>query len=609
MRTGRLLAATVAALTVATSVATTQAASAEDRPDPDAPDIDDGPCPAEFELPPSYTCGTVAVPLDHDEPDGVTIDLGLVRRSADDPSQRRGTIFVNPGGPGGSGVGLVAFSGEQLFGDEVREQFDIVGFDPRGVVTSTPLQCFQDPDEFSLEVAPPFPWPETSFEYVQQRLANRQLADACEADAGPIIDHMSTAQVARDMDLLRRVVGDEQLNFVGYSYGSYLGNMYANLFPERVGALVIDGILDPVDWATGTDVDGDRVPISARLDSDVGAQDTLDEFFRLCDAAGPETCAFGPDSAERYAALLDRVDRDPLVLGVLESGEELLLDDRQLVSVTLGPLYSSQTFSFLAQQLVEIEALASTLTGATPSPGLLAQVEQARELLEPFFGIEAFLGVICTDGVQPDSISAWQRAADDSTGVFGPLWALGDVWCADWPGQDDDAYLGPFDAETANTVLVASTVYDPATAYSGALAVQEQLPNSSLLTVRGWGHTTIGLSACADAIVDDYLLTREVPAVEMVCDQDFDPFDIPPPQLTPPGDEPPPEDEPVEPEPPAPGSGEVLPARPSLDAGAVDQAMADAAEAARSAGDDDLADRLERRAMLLQHIVGRPPRR
>lgn len=604
MRRRRAISGVVAGLVAAASLATTQAASADGHLAAAVPELNYGPCPTEFglpELPPSYACATVEVPLDHDEPDGDTIELGLVRREADDPSAKQGTIFVNPGGPSGSGVGIVAFAGEVLFGEQVEASFDIIGFDPRGVVSSTPLRCFDSEDEFFVEVAPPFPWPENAFEFFQQRLANRELQRACEGDAGPIIDHMSTAQVARDMDLLRQAVGDEQLNFVGYSYGSYVGNMYANLFPDTVGALVIDGILDPVDWATGTGVDGSKVPISARLDSDVGAQDTLDEFFRLCDAAAPDRCAFGPGSAERYAALFEQLDRSPLMVEDPVSGETFVVDDRNLVSFTLGPLYSSQAFSTLARDLAELEAVVAGLDGTTVGPGPARRLGHARELPPPYFGIEGFLGVICTDGTQPGSISAWDRAADESVGYFGPLWALGDVWCADWPGVDEDAYLGPFDNETANTVLVASTVYDPATAYSGALAVQEQLPNSALLTVNGWGHTTPGLSACADAITDTYLLTRAVPATEVVCDQDFDPFDIPPapPPPPPPGDEPPPEL----------GADLPSPRVPGLAERTGDETMAAAADAVRGAGDDELADRLERRAMLLEHITGRPPTR
>jgi len=248
-----------------------------------------------------FECGTVQVPLDYNRPSGgATISLALVRLPAADQAHRIGSLFVNPGGPGGSGVDEVLDAGSALFtgpGDEVRARFDIVGFDPRGIARSTALRCFGNPRQWGGAFTP-FAFPSTPEEEQIWIAADLFLDGNCARRGGSIADHMSTANVARDLDVLRRAVGDEKLSYYGVSYGSYLGVTYANLFPNRVRALVVDGVLDPIEWATGVGNEGSTVPFSTRLKSDVGAHATLQEFFRLCDAGGP-ACAFGPNSAAR----------------------------------------------------------------------------------------------------------------------------------------------------------------------------------------------------------------------------------------------------------------------------------------------------------------------
>jgi pimeloyl-ACP methyl ester carboxylesterase len=215
------------------------------------PELDWGSCAAEGEGLEAFQCATAVVPLDYDRPKGRQITLALARLPASDPSRRIGSLFLNPGGPGGSGVDMVLQGGPFLFSDEVRARFDLVGFDPRGIIRSTPLRCYETFDEAIADL-PPFQFPVTREEERIKIRSDRALARACAEWGGPILDHMSTANVARDMDLLRRAVGDARLSYAGYSYGSYLGATYANLFPGKVRALVVDGVLDPVAWSTGT---------------------------------------------------------------------------------------------------------------------------------------------------------------------------------------------------------------------------------------------------------------------------------------------------------------------------------------------------------------------
>jgi pimeloyl-ACP methyl ester carboxylesterase len=474
-------------------------------------------------------CGRVWVPLDYDRPAAAKIKVKVARLRAADPANKLGTIFLNPGGPGGSGIDFLAGAGAFLFTDEVRARYDLVGFDPRGIARSTPLRCF-DTFEESLLAFPPFAFPIGPEQEAIEKATTEYLADACASDAGRIIRHMSTANVARDLNVLRRAVGDRLLNYAGYSYGSYLGTVYANLFPRRVGRLVVDGILDPIAWRN---VGGDT-PFSERLRSDAGAQATLDEFFRLCDEAGQPSCAFAPQSSARFDAMAEKlIDTGGIVISDPEGNEfPFLYSD--LVGSSLGPLYNSFSWpeqaAFLAYIEAQIFGLESAV-GAAEADAIQSAIDggvASAQTQEPYENIvEGFPGVACADTNNPDTYEVWPEVAakaEAEFGYFGRLWTHASVPCWNWPGVDRDRYNGRFDRWTANPVLIATTVYDPATRYEGALTLNELLPNSALLTVEGWGHTTLFLSFCADAIVGDYFLTGAIPAPGTVCTQDFSPF-------------------------------------------------------------------------------------
>src|SRR5262249_36239519 len=211
------------------------------------------------------------------------------------------SLFLNPGGPGGSGVDSLLTNGRTLYTPEVRARFDLVGFDPRGVRRSAGMRCYGTDKQWE-PLFTTFAFPSTPDEEQVWIGSDRQFDSDCAQRAQRIAEHMSTANVARDLDVLRQAVGDDRLNYVGVSYGSYLGVTYANLFPDEFRALVVDGVIDPVAWATGYGGDGASLPFSTRLHSAAGTQATLDEFFRLCDAGGPR-CAFSGVAAERFAAL------------------------------------------------------------------------------------------------------------------------------------------------------------------------------------------------------------------------------------------------------------------------------------------------------------------
>jgi pimeloyl-ACP methyl ester carboxylesterase len=473
-----------------------------------------------------FQCASVQVPLDYDRPAGTTISLSLIRLPAGSPERRIGSLFINPGGPGGSGVDVVRGIA-QFLPLELRGRFDIVGFDPRGIIRSTPLRCFDTFDQ-ALSVLPPFAFPVTPSEENVQRATDRALAEACAQRGGPILSHMSTADVARDMDYLRQALGDRKLNYLGYSYGSFLGQTYANLFPRRVRALVIDGVLDPVAWTTGRG-DADRtVPFSTRLRSDQGAQATLGEFFRLCDAAGAD-CAFSGQARQRYAALAQRLRQHPIQVQD-PSGATFTFTYADLVASTLGALYASFIWPDLALFLADIESQATAPTLGRALAKLRAGLGLAAPWQEPYPNyVEGGPGVFCSDSVNPDSFAAWQRAADDSEqrfGYFGRPWTWVSSVCLPWSDRaGQDRYLGPWTARTSSPVLVVGNYFDPATRYQGAVTASRLLPNSRLLSYAGWGHTAfLTGNFCIDNHVTRYLVTTRTPAAGTVCQPQGSPF-------------------------------------------------------------------------------------
>ena len=292
-----------------------------------APSIDWQGCGGDH---PAAECATVRVPLDYDGPSRATTPLALARFPATDPEHRIGTIFVNPGGPGGSGVELVLDGFGEALRDNLGGRFDVVGFDPRGIGASDPIHCFDseaDLDAF-LSAVPLFPYAQGQYRPFYDHFAS--LAGRCLSRDRVIARHMSTADVARDLDLLRRAVGDRRLTYLGFSYGTYIGTTYANLFPGNVRALAIDGVLDPRLWSSGWQIRSDRV----------ATQEEFDEFLRLCREAGP-ACAFGDgaQTARRWETLARTVEREPIDLG-----DGFLYTYDFLIGDATGAMYSPEVW-------------------------------------------------------------------------------------------------------------------------------------------------------------------------------------------------------------------------------------------------------------------------
>jgi len=481
-------------------------------------------------------CARADVPLDYDDPTAGVVRLALIKSPASGPRPAKGSIFLNPGGPGGSGVDFVRGTRDFLFTEQVRRRFDLVGFDPRGIARSRPVECFDTVQE-ALAVLPPFPFPFTDGEERRWVRADREYAAACAENAGPIIDHMSTANVARDMDLLRRAVGDERMTFAGYSYGSMIGSTYAAMFPDKVRAVVIDGVIDPVAWSTGRGDQAETLPVDARLRSEQGSFESLQQFLTLCDEAG-DRCAFASgDPRRRYQLIARQLIDDPVRLpgqGRITYNVFVVISLFAMFDPSSWPAFArfldavrqesrpDQVARRLADVRDHIDDLPVTDAATSGFPGI--RPTRGRETSQV---IEGGVGVTCSDTDNPDSPGDWARAAaaaDRRNPYFGRFWGWLSSICAWWPGVDRDRFIGPYSAETANPVLVVGTRFDPATRYQDAVSTAGVLGRARLLTLDGWGHTSLFKSRCIDEYTADYLLHRRLPPRGASCRPDRVPF-------------------------------------------------------------------------------------
>ena len=463
-----------------------------------------------------FDCATARVPLDYDEPTGRAIELALIRLPATDQVHRIGSLFVNPGGPGNSGVQFVREAARATYPAEVRARFDIVGFDPRGVAASTPVRCFANDSDRQQFFADYNVLPVTGTELAAQVDKAVDLARRCQARVGWLLPHLSTANVARDLDLLRKAVGDTRLSYIGYSYGTYLGATYANLFPNKVRALALDANSDPPAYATGPRL---SVPF-VRINAHIAASDTLQQFFALCAQAGAQ-CAFadGGNPEQKFATLAQRLKAMPLTL---PDGQRVGYPE--LVDGTLQTLYRAADWAAGAATLQQLYVITSPTARSTTVPlSTSASKDPPSENVQ-----EALFANACSDTRNPSDPFAYSELAaraDRRAPYVGAFWTYLTLPCAVWPARDTDRYIGPWRVHTAHPALVLNPRYDPAADHSNAVHMTELLAGSRLVTVEGWGHTVRDThSACADAILERYLLDQTLPPTGATCAPGIVPF-------------------------------------------------------------------------------------
>lgn len=484
-------------------------------------------------------CATVRLPLDYDHPAGPKTEIAVLRVRARDQRHRIGSLFVNPGGPGGSGT-AIAYAAPQFLGDGVLDRFDVVGFDPRGIGFSDNVRCFRSvKDQTAVLDGLNVAFPYTKAEERAYVASSRALGRACSSSGRPLSGSMSTAEAARDMDVLRRAVGDRKLTYLGFSYGTALGQYYANIFPDRVRAVTVDGVINPQSWV-GTPATAGVIQ-DDRLRSADGAYKALREILVRCDRAGGQTCAFaGGDPVANFDLVARRLRAKPLVIDDPDFGR-ITLTYADFVGTVLGYLYSPDGY----QPITDLAAQVLTLT-EPPATATAAQRAAARRVVAKRLGtvaghgrpardfpydnsFETYLGVACTDGLHPAEAGSWPALtarSDRRAPYFGKAWAWGTAPCArrTWTVRDEDAYRGPFTRRTAAPMLVVGNFWDPATNYNDAVSSARLLPNSRLLSSNSWGHTAYGTSACVTDAVDAYLLRGALPAVGTVCVGDVQPF-------------------------------------------------------------------------------------
>ncbi|GAB2576916.1 alpha/beta hydrolase [Kribbella endophytica] len=481
---------------------------------PGVPAIAWGSCGADPALV-KFQCASVEVPTDYDRPRGATTTIALTRLPAS--GERIGSLFTNPGGPGGPGVSFVQRNALSTYSAEVRAKFDIIGFDPRGVGQSDPVTCFPTAAEENAAAADVIAFPMNRAEVRQLTAVNAKIGRSCTKTSPERFAHYSTANVARDMDLLRQAVGDAKLNYIGYSYGSYLGATYAKLFPDNIRALAIDGAWNPSSYSGSVLNDA---PLGVRLGQAKGAAEVFAQFKAECRAAGPAQCALAKLGDPGVAAerVLERLKTKPGEL-TLPDGTKVTITYPMMVGIIFSGLYEPAGWPDLAAMLAQLGGGQRT---SASTAKLLADKEEYASIgssLQP-----------CVEAQQtgrPFAYEAMADAADKKYPHFGRLRTWVSQTCEFIPIRDADAFRGPWTKlRTDAPVLVIGTRHDPATPYEGTRPYADLYRDAHLLTINGWGHTTIGKSACADAAITQYLVKLQRPADGATCVQNRRPFDI-----------------------------------------------------------------------------------
>ena len=457
-------------------------------------------------------CARVRVPLDWDRPDGAKITLKVIRHLASRPEQRIGSLFVNFGGPGVAGAATVRATGKFL--DKLGGgRFDVVGWDPRGTGESTHVRCFASDAGPARFWGPDWTIPTTPAEsrrYVPQTV---DYARRCEALSGALLAHISTKDTVRDLDYLRQLVGDRQLTYRGLSYGTFLGQTYANMFPHRVRAMILDGVIDAVEFTKSVEANIAK----SEAESDL----VFEQFLALCQAAGPKKCALAAKGpvAPRVRALLQRLRLGPIPARSAPPPRQLRYGDALTAFwLTLG------TPSTWPQLAAELDAAADG-DGSALATRVRDVRAFAQEALVPAVALQ------CADKPlpRPGAVQAWPTVIGGLSDIafVAPvdgwwLWAP----CASWRTRSADRYTGPWNASTPNPILVIGNRYDSRTAYANARIAARRLGNAVLLTLNGYGHTSdVDPSACIDRAVRRYLITTATPPDGTVCQPDGRPFD------------------------------------------------------------------------------------
>jgi pimeloyl-ACP methyl ester carboxylesterase len=461
---------------------------------------------------PGFQCATAKVPRDHAHPRGPTIDLAVIRWPAKDQANRIGSVFVNPGGPGGSGLEFLRTAPPGAL--DIFSRFDVVSWDPRGIGESRPaVDCLTDEEE-NATVGYRFTRPETLDRAALVRGAKRYV-EACVSRNAAILPYLSTANTARDLDLLRAAVGDQKLNYIGISHGTVIGATYTSLFPGRTRALLFDAPIDADVWMNR--------PLEAEMEQNAGFEDALDRFFTAC-AADRAGCGFGgpgENPEDAFDDLLARLDRAPMAAPDATHPDPVTGDDVRFVALSV--VYSKWTWAGFAA------ALAQANNGNASHLRELADAAAGRRADGTWVPSGLFFTTTAQDRVIDRNIDHYLDAGRFAHGTSAHFWwgtGYGDVRYAVYPVPQKSFFRGPFRHSTAAPpVLAIAGTHDPATPYVWGQRLVAQLGNARLLTFRADGHGSLTqFNPCILQAAIRYLNDLALPAEGASCAQQIPAF-------------------------------------------------------------------------------------
>jgi pimeloyl-ACP methyl ester carboxylesterase len=443
----------------------------------------------------TFSCGRVSVPLDYSNPSGATIALEILKVHDSDNTASKGSLLVNPGGPGGDGLELAVGLATEI-SDTVLDHYDLVGFDPRGVGLSAPISCTSNAQKDQLNAASP--QLSTAAGFAQAKALAASTAATCLSKYGAALAQYNTVNTARDMDLVRQAVGDAQMNYLGFSYGTELGAQYAHLFPKDLGVFVLDGAVDPL-----TD------SITSFADQLQGFEGAFDQFAANC--LTKSACKALGNPRQAVYSIVRTVTQAPM-----STGTSRPLTENLALTGVLEALYSQSEWPTLGTALIA--------AGKGDGSGLLALADEYNQRYSDgtYSNIaDANLTISCNDSPPgPTDAQITATAAKWATAypMFG-AWAAPSLFaCQSW---QPTRTVPPLPTAATNvTVLVIGNLHDPATPYQGALDLAKTMGNAEVLTWNGEGHTSyLQGSSCIDNYVNTYLVSRTLPPAQTTCPQ------------------------------------------------------------------------------------------
>lgn len=446
-----------------------------------------------------FFCASFEVPLSYADTDGPRIKLQVVKAPAHDPTHKIGALLLNPGGPGGSAFDYALYSSSS-FSQELVDKFDMIGMDPRGVGRSSPIECLTN--EQTDRVTSVLGAPTTDGQVSAVVAASASIGSSCQQRSPKLTPNVGTVAAARDMDVLRALLGEDKLNYLGQSYGTFLGLTYADLFTDRVGRFVLDGVIDPA-------LTNEQL---ARGQAD-GFQHALGRF--IADCRTHRTCPL-PRSSDQAARA--RIDAWLVQLG------------RKPIKALPGrPLTRALASNGLIASLYDNELGWPQLANALRA-GFGGDGAPMVEIVDSFLGRQAdgtyidnsydsFYAINCLDRTDRADVARTQQLATEwsaSAPTFGADLAWSNLPCFGWPAPATDG-AHPIEAPGSAPIVLIGTTHDPATPYPWAVAVHQQLANSALITADLDGHTAINRNDCVDKLVDDALVNQKLPPTDANC--------------------------------------------------------------------------------------------